>query len=126
MIAEEQRCDSAADLESRENALPCSPELIRGEERQAQAGVHEISRRHLDRGQVCDAGLEGRAQIRWRCCLERLDRAALSIDRQDAPACPQELARVSTGATAEVYGEAMARMIGVVGGVGGVGVVGGE
>ena len=89
MIAEELGRDAAADSQRCEDALPRRPEEILCEKRQAQAGIHEVTGRHIERGQVRDAGLERRAQLGWRGRPQDLDRTGLSIDRENAPAGSQ-------------------------------------
>jgi hypothetical protein len=108
VIAEELGRDAAADSERCESTLPSRPEEILCEKRQAQAGVHEIAGRHIEGGQVRDAGFERRTQLGWRGRLEHLDRTALSIDGQNTPACTQEFACVPACAAAKVHCKARA------------------
>jgi hypothetical protein len=90
------------------------PERLGSEEGKAEAGVDEIARRQVYGGKVGDSDLESQTELRWCGGPERLDRTGLSIYRQNAPACSQELSRVSASPAAEVHGETLARVFGVV------------
>jgi len=92
----------------------CPPERLGSEEGKAEAGVDEIARRYVYSGKVGHSGLESQTELRRCGGPERLDRTGLSIYRQNAPACSQELSRVSARPAAKVYGETLARVFGIV------------
>ena len=106
VVSEEHRRESRPGREGRDYPLPRRVECVRGEERQAQAGIYEIAGRHPNRGQILDANLEPVPKVRLDGGLERGPGGGLPVHGQDAPAGPEQFPRVAPGPAAEVDGEA--------------------
>jgi|GEM_PF-4937095 hypothetical protein len=84
---------------------PRRVELVRCQERQAEAGVHELARWDPDSCQVFDVYPEAGAKVRLDGGPQGHPSRRLTIDSQDPPAGTEQLARVASGAAGQVHGE---------------------
>src|SRR5436190_21347686 len=99
VVAEELPAEAAAGPQRVDDLLPHARELLRRAEREREARVHEVARRPVGVFEARESRLE------LRRCGDRsqpLDRLRLAIDREHAPAAPQQLGGVPSGAGAEV------------------------
>ncbi len=103
VVAEEHGREPGPRFEGPDDPPPRRVERFRRQKRQTEAGVDHVARRDRDGGQVLDVYLEAGPQVRLDGLLQGGSGGGLAIDCQDSPTRSKELARIASGAAAEIH-----------------------